>query len=232
MTNWVSQYAFSDLNLTASHIERDLGFKEGEDNLIVRELIEEVLSECREINSFKAEYKIYEDVEFINSDKSVNINNINFQLKKVVFTQTRKADSIAVFLCTTGPEIGIRSRKISLEGDPLKGYIYDVVGSEIVEAVSGLMQMELEKSVVLTGKKITNRYNPGYCGWDVAEQHKLFRLIPNNFCGIRLTESALMDPVKSTSGIIGIGSEVKYNPYTCNFCDQKDCNYRRVREKV
>ncbi|MCK7538940.1 MAG: hypothetical protein MZV63_52410 [Marinilabiliales bacterium] len=47
---------------------------------------------------------------------------------------------------------------------------------------------------------ITNRFSPGYCGWDVAEQHKLFSFFKDNFCGITLTESALMNPVKSVSG--------------------------------
>ena len=117
------------------------------------------------------------------------------------------------------------------ERDLLKGYIYDVVGSEIVEAAADLMQESLEKAMIAAGKKITNRYSPGYCGWDVAEQHKLFQLLPDNFCRIRLTESALMDPVKSVSGLIGIGANVRMNPYTCSLCDLKDCIYRKVREK-
>jgi hypothetical protein len=53
--------------------------------------------------------------------------------------------------------------------------------------------------------------------------------MPDNFCGIRLTPSALMDPVKSVSGFIGIGNDVRFNPYTCNLCDMKDCIYRKVR---
>lgn len=223
------QFEFKDLKLIGSQIEQDLGFKEGEDSVIVTDLIEEVFKECKDIGSFRAEYNIYEAVEFINSDKSVNINNINFQLNQVVYGLLKKSLSIAVFLCTAGSEIGIRSKKEMQEGDPLKGYIYDVVGSEIVEAVSDLMHGELEKSVNVSGMKITNRYNPGYCGWNVAEQHKLFQLVPDNFCGISLTQSALMDPVKSASGIIGIGRNVKYNPYTCSYCDQKDCNYKRIR---
>lgn len=67
------------------------------------------------------------------------------------------------------------------------------------------------------GMVTTNRFNPGYCGWDVTEQHKLFSLMADNYCGIRLTESALMDPVKSGSGFIGIGKSVKRVPYTCIF---------------
>ena len=103
------------------------------------------------------------------------INKINFEIKKIVFGQIKKSDSVAIFLCTAGEEIGIRSRKAMQERDFLKGYIYDVIGSEIVEAAADLMQADLERTMLNVGNKITNRYSPGYCGWDVAEQHKLFQ---------------------------------------------------------
>jgi cobalamin-dependent methionine synthase I len=174
---------------------------------------------------------VFGDIRFDNDAKSVEINKIRFQIKKIVFNQIKKSDSVAIFLCTAGNEIGIRSRKTMQERDFLKGYIYDVIGSEIVEAAADLMQTNLEKTIFDSGERITNRFSPGYCGWDVTEQHKLFQLIPDNYCGIHLTPSALMDPVKSISGIIGIGKNVKYNPYTCGMCDMNDCIYRRVREK-
>jgi hypothetical protein len=232
MKNTRFQFYFRDLKLNVSQIENVIGYNEGEDREIVTELIEEIFKESWEFCNIKAEFKLYSGVEFNNDDKSIDINNINFQVKKIVYGQIKKSDLIAIFLCTAGEEIGIRSRKAMLERDLLKGYIYDVVGSLIVEAAADLMQNELEKSMVSSGKKITNRYSPGYCGWDVAEQHKLFQLVADNYCGIRLTQSALMDPVKSMSGIIGIGENVKYNPYTCSLCDLKDCNYRKYREKV
>ncbi len=217
--------------LTVSQVESAIGFKEGEDSEIVTGLIDEILRECVEISRIKAEYTIFNDVRFINETRSVEISSISFQVKKIVFSQIKKSDSVAVFLCTAGDEIGTRSRKAMQERDLLRGYIYDVVGSEIVEAAADLMQNYLKKDVNSSGKKITNRYSPGYCGWDVVEQHKLFKLIPGNYCGIRLTESALMDPVKSVSGIIGVGDNVKYNPYTCRMCEMKDCIYRKIRDK-
>lgn len=231
MTNSTFQFAFKELNINVSQIEDVLGYKEGEDRELVTDLIKEILIESEESCNIKAEYNICKGVVFNNSDKSININNINFEVKKIVFGQLKKSDSVAVFLCTAGEEIGIRSRKAMKEGDLVKGFIYDVVGSVVVDAAADLMQNELEKSVIIYGKKITNRYSPGYCGWYVAEQHKLFQLVPDNYCGIRLTHSALMDPVKSMSGIIGIGENVKMNPYTCSLCELKDCTYRRVREK-
>jgi hypothetical protein len=224
------QYDFKDLNINSSQIEAALGYKEGEDRILVTSLIEEVLSESQEICNIKAEYKVFENIHFDNETKSVTIGNIIFELKKIVFTQLKKADSVAIFLCTAGQEIGNQSRNATKDKDFLKGYIYDVVGSEIVEAAVDLLQEDLGRKMSCSGIKITNRYSPGYCGWDVAEQHKLFQLIPENFCGIRLTPSALMDPVKSISGIIGTGKNVKYNPYTCSMCEMKDCIYRRKRK--
>jgi Vitamin B12 dependent methionine synthase, activation domain len=224
------QFDFKDLKLTVLQIETVLGYKDGEDRLIVTGLIEEILKESQEISNIKAQYVLFNDVQFHDETRSVEINNINFQIKKIVFTQLKKSDSVAVFLCTAGAEIGIRSRIAMKERDFLRGYIYDVIGSEIVESAADLMQADLERIMNNSGNKITNRYSPGYCSWDVAEQHKLFQLIPENFCGIQLTPSALMDPVKSISGIIGIGKNVKSNPYSCRMCDQKDCIYRRARE--
>ena len=232
MINKVFQFDFNDLNLSSSQIETVIGYREGEDRGLVTNLIEEILSECHKICNIKAEYRLYNDVQFDNITKSISINNIIFQVKKIVFAQLKKSNSVALFLCTAGAEIGILSRKTMQERDFLKGYIYDVIGSEIVEAAADLMQAYLESEMILTGKRITSRYSPGYCGWDVAEQYNLFRLVPDNYCGIHLTPSALMDPMKSISGIIGIGENVKRNPYTCRMCEMSDCIYRRTREKI
>lgn len=232
MNHKTYQFDFKELKISSSMIETILGYKVGEDRGLVTDLIEEILTDSHKIINIKAEYRVYDDIRFDNETKSITINNVIFNIKKIVYSQLKKSDSVAIFLCTAGVEIGLRSRKAMQERDLLKGYIYDVIGSEIVESAADLMQADLERNILLTGEKITNRYSPGYCGWDVAEQHSLFELIPENYCGVKLTPSALMDPVKSVSGIIGIGENVKSNPYTCRMCDMKDCIYRRVREKA
>ncbi len=103
---------------------------------------------------------------------------------------------------------------------------------EVVENAADMMHHELKAEAAVRGKKITNRFSPGYCGWDVAEQHKLFTFFRDNFCGITLTESALMNPVKSVSGLIGIGRDVKYAAYQCHVCNDKNCIYRNRKSKA
>lgn len=225
-------FDFKELNLTAAQIERVIGFNNGDDREFVNSMIKELLAEAEKFSSIKAEYRIFEKILFTPSEKLVTIREKSFNVDKIVYAQLKKSGSAALFLCTAGSEIGERSRKAMRDRDFLTGYIYDLIGSEIVEAAADLMQDDIERSASIEGLRITNRYSPGYCGWNVWEQHKLFSFFPANHCGITLLPSALMQPEKSVSGIIGIGENVRRNSYTCRMCEMKDCIYRRAREGV
>lgn len=231
MTNKRFQYSFHDLEIKNSDIESLLGYAEGGDREMVQNLIEESMNEAAEICNIRAEYRIFRKVVPDNRAKTITINDLKFDVYKIIFNQMKKSESIAIYVSTAGAGIGERSREIMMGGDPLKGYILDIIGSLTADAAADLMQEDLAISVGQSGFKITNRYSPGHCGWSVADQHKLFMLMPDNFCGISLTESALMEPIKSTSGFIGIGEHVRYNNYTCSYCDIKDCAYRELKEK-
>ena len=140
--------SFKDLDINILQIEEILGYNEGDNREFVAELIKEIIAEAEAVCNIKAQYIIYQDIELNNADKSLTINEINFQIGKVVFGQLKKSESVAVFLCTAGEEIGKISRNAMYEGDPLRGYIYDIVGSMIAEAASDLVQNELVKAAV------------------------------------------------------------------------------------
>ena len=195
-------------------------------------LINEITEELLPLGDIRAEYRIFKEISLRHEEKSLQVEGVVFNIKPIIYRQIKEAEEAALFICTAGPVIGEKSRNSMKSGDMLKGYVYDVVGSEVVEAAADMMQEELCKSMAAHGKGITNRFSPGYCGWDVAEQHKLFSFFKDNFCGITLNESALMNPIKSVSGLIGIGEHVRYAPYQCHLCDDKNCNYRNRKEKV
>lgn len=231
MNRYSFKFEFRELKLDPSRIGQLLDYEKGGDKEIVSELIEEVLAEAERSCNIKAEFALYSEIGFDRDTGAMIVGNIEFFPGKIISAQLRKAESVALFACTAGHLIGEKARQLLNEKDYLKGYVYDIAGSEIVEAAADLMQEKLREIMETGGLLITNRYSPGYCGWNVEEQHKLFSLIPDNFCGITLTESALMVPIKSVSGVIGIGPDVRYNPYTCSICDVKDCIYRRIRQK-
>lgn len=223
------RYRFDDLDISVDIIEKFMGYEAGHSPEPIPDLINEVLAIAHDYCDIKGGYIIKSDVEMRREEQLLTVNGVEFDVKRIISGQLRKIDQIALFLCTAGPGISNYSKQLMHDGDFVKGYIVDVVGSEIVESAMDRIQLDLEQQLGLTGLYITDRYSPGYCGWSVGEQHKLFSFFPRNFCGISLTPSSLMEPIKSVSGIIGIGTEVRRKGYVCNMCDMVNCIYREKK---
>lgn len=221
-------FGYEELNVKAKSLALAMGYSTINIPEQVLHEIEEVIYEGQHLCKIKGGYRIIDDPKWLKENYQVEIEQTKFDIHKIIFNQIKKGTSIAVFACTAGPDIPAVSRKFINEGDHLRGYTYDVFGSIVVEAAMNLIQDELRLKMIGLGKNISNRYSPGYCGWMVSEQKKLFSLLPENFCGISLTDSCLMQPIKSVSGLIGIGKEIKFNNYTCNMCDMENCLYRNL----
>jgi hypothetical protein len=226
MDKFTFSFRISELDISIPRIGKLIDYDKGENRELISEMIAGVLKEAEDICDIRAEYVICRDVIFDNVSGNLLVNGVEFNVGKIVRGQLKKSNEIAVFLCTAGPKVGEYARILINEKDFLRGYIFDIAGSEIVEAAADKMQENLGLHMQKSNMKITNRYSPGYCGWHVSEQHKLFSLVPENFCGITLNQSALMQPIKSVSGFIGIGEKVRFNGYTCNLCDMESCIYR------
>jgi len=222
-------FLYRDLLPSAETLEKTIGYMPGESPEPVTELIKAVLESVSDQHDAKAEYRIFNNIGLFPSEKVITLNGTKFDVKTIIYNQIKKSEELALFICTAGEKIGVRSRECMKSNDLLRGYIYDVVGSAIVESAADRMQNELQKIMAASGRHITNRFSPGYCGWDVSQQHYLFSFFPNNYCGITLSESALMSPIKSVSGIIGIGKEVRFGRYQCQLCDERTCLYRNRR---
>ena len=223
------RYHFDELEISTDIIEKFMGYEPGNAPEPIPQLIHEVLSVAHDYCDIKGGYVIQKDININREDKILRINGQQFDIKRIITNQLRKMDNAALFLCTAGPGIGDYSKELMHEGDFIKGYIVDVVGSEIVESAMDKIQDDLEQQMMAQDLFITDRYSPGYCGWSVGEQHKLFSFFPKNFCGITLTPSSLMQPIKSVSGVIGIGPNVRRKGYVCNHCDMVNCIYREKR---
>lgn len=225
-------YNLKDIELTAESIARVIGYTTEEIPEYVSELIAQTLTIVQDQVSIKAEYRVFEDIVLDMQKGSIAFASTNFLTRKIILPQLIGSTHAALFLLSAGPEIGDLSKRQMSDGDLLEAYITDVIGSEIVEAAADKMQADLRVEAESNGLNITNRFSPGYCGWDVAEQQQLFALMPDNFCGITLRKSSLMIPIKSISGMIGLGKEARYQPYACNRCDSKNCIYRNKRGKA
>ena len=91
--------------------------------------------------------------------------------------------------------------------------------------------MNLKRRFQNQGLETSNFYSPGHRDWNISEQMNLFSLLPDNFCGVTLSKSLLMNPIKSVSGIIGVGKSLKQNRYQCNLCNDMNCLYGRIKRQ-
>lgn len=153
----------------------------------------------------------------------------DFEMGNIILRQLRGSEAFALFICTSGLEFETYQQRLKEQGDMVRVFIADALGSVIAEKCADQMEKALQESIDKLGWMHTNRFSPGYCGWHVSQQQLLFPLFQGHTCGVKLTDSSLMIPIKSVSGIIGLGEKVRKLEYTCGLCDFKQC-YKRKKK--
>jgi hypothetical protein len=227
------QVNFAQINLTKEEVMLDMFPKEQIKSEDFLPLIHDQLVLVENYVDLQCGFKILADNSISIDKGNIYGNGFTFRCGKIISKQIKQATSLAVFAATVGEKFDRITKKYFQDSNPLTGFILDTIGSLVVEKTIDWMEGQLEKTISKNGMKMTNRFSPGYCGWDVSEQQVLFSLLPHNFCGIRLNESSLMIPIKSVSGIIGIGNMVKRKAYFCSLCDMEQCYRRRsLAEKI
>jgi hypothetical protein len=222
-------FRLDELTINQEEVKAVLGYEGHDLPAPFDGYFKEVWAFMQELPDIRASYRIIENIQLDESRQSVSAAGIDFEVGRTVYDELLGSERLAFFVSTAGKIISDRSIELLKGDDPVLGYVYDVFGSALAEAASERMQNLLKKSVEKNSHKITNRYSPGYCSWHVSDQHKLFSLFDGNPCGVSLTPSALMQPVKSVSGLIGIGKQVIYREHQCTLCMSKNCLYKRIR---
>lgn len=225
------RYSFDDLGILSGDIGELMGFEEGVIPEPFPELIDHALHFAPSICNIRGGYKIFNANDCTIEKQTIRIRNYIFNPSKVVISQFKKASSFGIFICTAGSEISQHSKELSANGDPLLGYVFDVIGSITVEKATDFIQKSLDTECQKSGWSISDRFSPGYCEWSVSEQQMLFQLMPENFCGVSLSESSLMSPIKSVSGLIAIGNDLKQKGYQCHWCAEKNCIYGKIKRQ-
>jgi len=229
MTTTDFTFSFHDLAITVADMKA-LSPEEtqGLDDFL--DVFEEILLDGPSITQAKGGFVVLDQFECLPAE--IRIGDTTFHTGSILAKQFRQAEKIVVFACTAGPGIREQYDRYTAEGEFLKAYFIDTLGTVVVEKAIDQIHQFVRKQFEKEGLHATNRYSPGYCGWSVSEQHALWSFLPANYCGITLTESALMLPIKSVSGIIGLGPHARKSPYSCSICELEHCIYRRKKNRT
>lgn len=220
-------FSFDDLAITVADMKAISPEEtQGLDDFL--DVFEEILQEGPSIIQAKGGFVVLDQFECLPAE--IRIGDITFNTGSIIAKQFRQASKLVIFACTAGPGIRERYDRYTAENDFLKAFFVDTLGTVAVEKATDKIHEFIRHHYLKEGLHGTNRYSPGYCGWSVREQHALWSFLPPDYCGITLTDSACMQPIKSVSGIIGLGPHARKNPYSCSICELDHCIYRRKKK--
>jgi hypothetical protein len=147
----------------------------------------------------------------------------------------RKADALALFAATLGARLADRIRDLFSENEPALGYMLDTIASERADAAADVMARQFLDALLRAGTVPENAvvlpYSPGYCGWHITGQRKLFAYLEPERVGITLNQSCLMLPIKSVSGVLVAGAgDIHAFENDFDFC--LDCATWECRKRI
>lgn len=182
--------------------------------------IQDLVETVRGIAKPKAVYKV-SYVEGVDGDE-VCIDGVVFT-SRVLSANLGKVGRVFAYVGTCGREFD----EVEIASDDLlRRYWLDTIKGIALQAGMEYLFSHLRGKFLL---ETTSTMSPGEADrdiWPIEQQKLLFSLFGNTeeLVGVTLTESMLMIPNKSLSGIC-FPSEISFK--SCQVCQRKDCHARR-----
>ena len=145
-----------------------------------------------------------------------------------------RSEGLALYAATLGEGVSRRIGELFDEQDPAVAYLLDAVASAAADRLSGRLAERFSTRLAERGAAPEHAkvlpYSPGYCGWQVSGQGRLFARLRPEEIGIHLNSSFLMTPLKSVSGVLvgGTGDTHHFRPDFpfCEACATRECARR------
>jgi hypothetical protein len=218
----------TDLSMDLAYVARELGYSSGAMPEPVQHSVGKALEDAEPLIDARTLW-IPQPCQVDSKSDTLIVNGVTLAIGRTIRGHVAHARAVALFVVTIGHQVEEEARILMKAGHTMEGYALDAIGSSAAEACADRVEADIRAEAQAAGWKITNRLSPGYCAWATQEQQKLFSLLPDQPCGIRLSASSLMSPIKSVSGIVGLGPDVRRLEHMCSICDMTTCYKRRNR---
>ena len=181
-----------------------------------------------------------EDLELAN--ERLKISGIEFSSKQLhdQFSAAQAHNAVLVVV-SAGKQCEEKARELWHEGKPDEYFFMEMFGSAVVEHLITIASGRIcgwadnNKMVALP------HYSPGYSGWDMSDQTKLWELIRQqkvrDFPGeFHVMDTGMLRPKKSLLAVVGITRHLDKvqrfrNLVACENCSLPRCQYRRAPDQ-
>jgi len=154
-------------------------------------------------------------------ERTVEVAGVMFE-SSILRKNLEAANKVFPYIITVGPEL---ERAASAQGDLLKQYYLEELANIALESAAGRLGGQLETRYGVSG--LANMSPGSLEDWPITEQTKLFSIFGDTerLVGVSLTDSMLMLPRKSVSGIL-FPSEEGF--VACQLCEREHCSSRKA----
>ncbi len=211
---------FKDINYIFNFDEFKKTYKIG-DNKGLSDSLKQLVEDVLPLVNPKAVYKVsYVEDRFA---ESVEIDGVEFK-SKMLRENLGDIERVFPFIVTCGKEVDEYMQDID---NYLDRYWLDVIKEDAMRYASEFLENYLREKYEI--KQLASM-NPGSGDlnlWPIEEQKKLFSLFGNTeeIIDVKLTDSYLMIPNKSVSGIY-FPTDIKY--VNCKYCSRGKCPNRKA----
>jgi hypothetical protein len=169
---------------------------------------------------------------------TLRLDNVEFGSPRLrEHLQHHGATGAVLVAVSAGRECEEHARELWNEGKPDEYFFLEIYGSAVVEDLVARTSGRLCDAVSRDGLMAVPHYSPGYAGWDVAEQNKLFELINARASRplpgpLDVLTSGMLKPKKSLLAVFGLAPVTVARPVAlgtpCEGCSFSPCRYRRA----
>lgn len=204
--------------------EKEVWFAMGYRDFVPEQRVRDMVLEIRDDLVPKATLRyIYQIVEAEKlSPRQVSFSGQVFNPEGIICSYLNGMTHALLFIGTAGWEYDRAKEALKAKEDIVADFIADSIGTVLAEMTVAQIERDYNGS-----QTISMPYSPGYCNWDIREQHLLFSLFPEKPCGVILSDTSLMAPEKSVSGFFALGDKLQRQPYHCEICKNTRCYKRR-----
>ncbi len=146
-----------------------------------------------------------------------------------------------VAVVSAGAECETEASRHWQAGEPDEYFFLEMYGSAVVEHLVTAAGGRICAWAEPQGMTVLPHYSPGYSGWDIADQIKLWDLICRDRTGafpgeLEVMSTGMLRPKKSLLALFGLTRQVEKarnlrNLVPCETCSLPGCQYRRAPYK-
>ena len=140
------------------------------------------------------------------------------------------AERVLVSVGTIGPELEVHVAELHESRETLKAYMLDSAGVVALGAIGEAVRCLVEEAAADRDWGVSPGLSPGsLVGWPLRGQRDLCALLPLDSIGVRLNKYTVLEPHKSTSGLVGLGPgyDTHHVGSVCKYCDLSQTCWRR-----